>query len=75
MPSATATRKNSAKKVNSATKRAVQASLNAFNSTLKKKVKSFNPYEAPSPKVANALRAELERLLAGKKGGRRTRRR
>lgn len=67
MPSPSATRKNSAKKVSSAQKKAIRNSLRAFNA----KYKTFNVGKPPSQEAAVAA---LKNLLS-KRGGGKTRRR
>jgi hypothetical protein len=67
MPSASATRKNSAKKVSSAQKKAIEASLRAFSA----KFRTFNVGKPPSQEAALAA---LKNLLT-KRGGGKTRRR
>ena len=67
MPSPSATRKNSAKKLNSAQKKAIRNSLRAFND----KYKTFNVGKPPSQEAAVAA---LKNLLS-KRGGGKTRRR
>jgi hypothetical protein len=68
MPSPSATRKNSAKKLNSAQKTAIRNSLRAFNA----KYKTFNVGKPPSEK---AMLAALKSLASEGGGRRKTRRR
>lgn len=67
MPSASATRKNSAR-ISSAQKKAIRNSLRAFNA----KFKTFNVGKPPSQEAAVAA---IKNLLAKRGGGGKTRRR